>query len=266
MEYDLVMHELGNWQSPIFRQVFKPQPALSTSIKSYCVLRQEWACDQNESWYILPDNSSYLIFYLIKRKGVLTPSLRLIGPRSRHLIINRKSRYFTFMVSFRPGAIAPLCPVPMADLCDQSTDAGELFTWCDHSLIERLAVASQLTDLSEFIRILETAMLSGIRSAEAINPIIDHFTRMGLSSQLRVSEISNSLGVTDRHLRELSRKHIGHSPKSMLQIERFTQSLILSNHSREWTSIAHDSGYYDQSHMIAEYQKMTGQSPERLFG
>ncbi|MCE7993282.1 MAG: AraC family transcriptional regulator [Roseivirga sp.] len=154
----------------------------------------------------------------------------------------------------------------MADLCDQSTDAGEIFHWCDQILIERLTAAGQTTDLAEFIRILEMALLSGIRSTEAINPIISHFTSIGLSSQLRVSEISDSLGVTDRHLRELSRKHIGHSPKSMLQIERFTRSLILSNHSREWTSIAHDSGYYDQSHMIAEYQKMCGQSPERLFG
>lgn len=266
MEYDLVMHELGNWQSPMFRQVFEPQPVLQAFVKNYCVLRKEWACDQNKPWYILPDNSAHLIFYLIKRKGVLTPSLRLIGPRSRHLVISRQHRYFTFMVSFRPGAIAPLCPVPMADLCDRSTDAGELFTWCDQALIERLTNASQTTDLSAFIRILETALLSGVRAATAINPIISHFTRFGLSSQLRVSDISDSLGVTDRHLRELSRKHIGHSPKSMLQIERFTRSLILSNHSREWTSIAHDSGYYDQSHMIAEYQKMTGQSPERLFG
>lgn len=266
MRYDLVMHELGSWQSPMLRQVFNPQPALSPFIKNYCILKEEWVCDHNQYWYILPDNSAYLIFYLAERNGVLRPSLRLIGPRSSHIIINRHNRHFTFMVSFKPGGLAPLCKAPLADLCDRSTNASDLFPWCDEALIDQLTVSGQNSNLSEFIDILERALLSAFSSSETITPLISHFSELSLVPQIRVSYISDRLGITERHLRTLSQKHIGHSPKLMLQIERFTRSLIISNNSRAWSSIAHDSGYYDQSHMIAEYQKMTGKSPERLFG
>ncbi len=266
MQYDLVMHELGNWQSPMLRELFSPQPALRPFIKDYCALTQEWACNSNEHWYILPDNSAYLIFYLAGRKGTLTPSLRLIGPRSRHLVINRRHRYFTFMVPFRPGGLAPFINTPLADLRDRSTDASELLPWVDQELISQLAAAAQQANLCEFITLLEEALLSGVPSLTGLNPVIQEFTRLSNSNRLRIADISGQLGITERHLRTLSQKHIGQSPKSALQIERFTRSLIISNGSREWASVAHDSGYYDQSHMIAEYQKMTGKSPDRLFG
>ncbi|GAB5523726.1 MAG: AraC family transcriptional regulator [Roseivirga sp.] len=266
MQYDVVMHELGNWQSPMLRELFSPQPALRPFIKDYCALTQEWACSSSEQWYILPDNSAYLIFYLAGKKGTLTPSLRLIGPRSRHLIINRHHRYFTFIVSFRPGGLAPFINTALADLCDNAIDACELLPWVDEVLISRLASASQQANLCKFITILEEALLYSMPAAVRINPTIQEFTRLISRFPSRVADISDQLGITERHLRTLSQKHIGQSPKSALQIERFTRSLIISNHAREWASIAHESGYYDQSHMIAEYQKMTGKSPEKLFG
>lgn len=265
MQYDLMMHELGNWQSPMLRQVFKPSPALSPFIKNYCLLRKEWACDCAERWYILPDNSSYLIFYLAEKNGALTSSLRLIGPRTRHIVINRRHRHLTFMVSFRPGGLSPFLNIPLSEICDKATNAGELFTWANAELMEGLFITAKANLLQEFIAILERALLSYMNILKPIHPIIGEFSRLTLTPRMSVADISGELGITERHLRTLSQKHIGHSPKSMLQIERFTRSLIITNKSREWASIAQDSGYYDQSHMIAEYQKMTGKSPERLF-
>ncbi len=265
MQYDLIMHELGNWESPMLRQVFKPQPALSPFIRDYCLLRKEWACDTADHWYILPDNSAYLIYYLAKKNGVLVSSLRLIGPRTRHIVINRRNRHLTFMVSFRPGGLSPFLKTPLSDLCDRAVDACELFSWANAELLEKLAIAARAKLLPEFIHILERTLLSNINTVHHVNPIIGEFARLTRTPQVSVSDIANDLGITERHLRNLSQKHIGHSPKSMLQIERFTRSLIITNQSREWASVAQNSGYYDQSHMIAEYQKMTGKSPERLF-
>jgi AraC-like DNA-binding protein len=265
MHYDPIMHELGSFEAPMTTRTYVPSPALSPYIKNYSALKKEWACDADSHWYILPDNSAHLIFYLFLKNGRMKPSLRLIGPRSRHLVINRHHRYFTFIMSFRPGGLAPFCPFPLADLCDKAIDADELFSWCNDTLLEQLAVTSQRDDLRDFIAQLETALISGIIPGQQVNAIVKEFTVLNLIPQIRVADISNRLGITERYLRDLCHKHIGHSPKSALQIERFTQSLVMSNSFREWTAIAHDAGYYDQSHMIAEYQRMTGKSPEQLF-
>lgn len=265
MHYDPIMHELGSFEAPMTTRTLLPSPDLTPYIKNYSILKKEWACHADSHWYILPDNSAHLIFYLFLKNGCMRASLRLIGPRSRHLIINRHHRYFTFIMSFRPGGLSPFCPFPLYDLCDMALDAAELFPWCNDTLLEQLAISSQKNNLQEFIVQLETALASGILPGQQINTIIKAFTVLNRVPHNRVADISDRLGITDRYLRDLCRKHIGHSPKSVLQIERFTQSLVMSNSFREWTAIAHDAGYYDQSHMIAEYQKMTGKSPERLF-
>ena len=209
----------------------------------------------NNHWYILPDNSVYLIFYLVKKDGRLQPSLRIIGPRSSHLLINRHSRYFTFMVSFKVGAMAAFCNIPMTELRDKSTDAFDLFPWLKSDLLDQLTIAIQGADLSPFISTLEKALLKGLSQTRAnIHPVISLLSKQIIFSQPRVSEISDKLGITERHLRSLSQKHVGHSPKVMLQIERFTRSLVMSNRCRGWTAIAHDAGYYDQSHMVDSYK------------
>ena len=86
-----------------------------------------------------------------------------------------------------------------------------------------------------------------------------------LEPLIKVRELARQTGVSERHFRSLCYQFIGHSPKEILQISRFTHSMVLSNQTREWSSIAFEAGYYDQSHMIAAFQKMCGTSPEKLF-
>lgn len=265
MHYNEVMHELGDWEQPLNQYNYSPDFRLSSYIKSYCLLTNEFACSKSNEWYILPDNSSYMIFYLLEKGNERIPSLRVIGPRTSHIQISRQYRHLTFMVTFKPGALYQLCQFPQSELVDQAVDAQLLFDWCSDALINRLTIYAEKLSVVGLISAFEAAVFKQLQSSIYIDPIIRSLSRVDLFSEMNVNSIARKLGVSDRHLRNMTRKYIGHSPKLMLQIERFTKSLTLTNEKRRWAEIAYETGYFDQSHMIAENQKMVGQSPEKMF-
>jgi AraC-like DNA-binding protein len=259
MRYNEVLHEIGaGLQNPPCKSIV-PGARLAEFVHRYFVLQGNNAAG---STYILPDNSAHLIFYLFDRGKTIVPACALVGPRSSHTIINRRDRPFTFICTFKPGALRPLINIPVSELKDLSPDAGDVLRNYHSSIFERLTHHASRFDLKGFVVELEKFLNS---SVGATHPVIQGFYHRLSGEGRAVSSISKELGYSDRQLRNLIQNHIGHSPKTVQQIERFSASLRLRKFNDNWASIAHASGYYDQSHMIGDYQRLVGMTPERLF-
>lgn len=265
MQYHEIMHEIGDWSTPLEFNNYLPSPEFAGFVKSYQLLTGQYKIRQKKPWYILPDNSAHLIFFLEEKKGQLRPSFRLIGPRTSHRLINRASRRLTLITSFQPGALWFFCQMPVAELTDQAVDAELFLKGIDEQLLQQMSQAAQNRDAESLIQLVEKLLKLNLRPSTAAFDFLDQFRRMQASPIIKVKEAANLMGISERYLRTLSLRYIGQSPKEYLQISRFTESLILSNEHREWPAIACDAGYYDQSHMIAAYQRMCGKSPEKLF-
>ena len=66
---------------------------------------------------------------------------------------------------------------------------------------------------------------------------------------------------------QLFQRHCGLGPKRYASLVRF-QSLLRRlerEHDPDWTQLALEHGYYDQSHMVNQFQEMTGHSPTRYM-
>jgi AraC-like DNA-binding protein len=65
--------------------------------------------------------------------------------------------------------------------------------------------------------------------------------------------------------------HIGHEnavlPKLHARILRFEAALDSRARfpGRSWTDVAHAFGYYDQMHMIHDFQRFTGDTPSKIL-
>uniref|UniRef100_UPI00313C1719 helix-turn-helix domain-containing protein n=1 Tax=Pseudoduganella sp. OTU4001 TaxID=3043854 RepID=UPI00313C1719 len=85
---------------------------------------------------------------------------------------------------------------------------------------------------------------------------------------LRVETLAASLGVSRQYLAGQFRDHVGLAPKLFARICRFraTRTAALAaapgSHGRDWASLALDSGYFDQSHLIRDFHDFTGASPD----
>ena len=63
------------------------------------------------------------------------------------------------------------------------------------------------------------------------------------------------------------KEHVGVTPKDFLKVIRFQNAIqqIEKQISVKWTDIAYDSGFYDQSHFIADFKKFSGYTPAQYL-
>ncbi|MFB9674852.1 helix-turn-helix domain-containing protein [Streptosporangium vulgare] len=74
------------------------------------------------------------------------------------------------------------------------------------------------------------------------------------------------MAVSERHLRDLIRDGIGVPPKRIERIARVRRVLAHGGtHAEPWSHLAATTGYYDQSHMGAEFRTLRGVPPTAFF-
>lgn len=83
---------------------------------------------------------------------------------------------------------------------------------------------------------------------------------------VRVEQVAAWLGVSRQHLAAQFRQHVGLSPKLFARICRFRRATaaIKAAQSPDWAELALACGYFDQSHLIHDFQEFAGSAPERF--
>lgn len=77
-----------------------------------------------------------------------------------------------------------------------------------------------------------------------------------------IENVAERHGITSRYLQKIFLQHTGLTPKLYSKINRFQKSLVLIGKGNlPLTSIAYQSGYFDQSHFIREFRAFTGTTP-----
>ncbi|MYM91484.1 helix-turn-helix domain-containing protein, partial [Rugamonas sp. FT82W] len=89
---------------------------------------------------------------------------------------------------------------------------------------------------------------------------------------LRIEDLAAQLGVSRQHLAALFRTRVGLSPKLYARICRFRRAAaaLKAGAARvpgapNWAQLALDCGYFDQSHLIHDFQEFAGSAPERFL-
>jgi transcriptional regulator GlxA family with amidase domain len=82
---------------------------------------------------------------------------------------------------------------------------------------------------------------------------------------VRVAELAARTGLAVRTLERLFRRHVGVSPKWVLQRFRVQEAAarVAAGDVVEWSSLAHDLGFFDQAHFIREFKLQIGRTPNQ---
>ncbi|WP_372504382.1 helix-turn-helix domain-containing protein [Streptomyces murinus] len=80
----------------------------------------------------------------------------------------------------------------------------------------------------------------------------------------RVREVVGELAVNERQSRNLFADGVGVSPKHYARIDR-VRTLITRARTTSWSQLAAATGYYDQSHMTADFRALMGVPPRAYF-
>lgn len=84
--------------------------------------------------------------------------------------------------------------------------------------------------------------------------------------KVSIDSLARQAGVSRRHLGQTLRRDVGLGSKTLARVHRFKSALRwLGNCERiPWGELAAHCGYYDQSHLIRDFQAFSGMSPGEL--
>ena len=267
---------MNTHQPPSYsRTLFYPTPSLRPLIDSYCILLPSGPLTGNIPWHIMPDGSPHILFHVyISQQKTLQPAyhsrLAFVGPRSVYLLTDRKKRVLSFIIKLKPGAYPNLgTTLPLRELRDRSISFEALI---GKDLTQFKAEVTSLAlshNISTMVRRFDKLLLDVIdpkftqqQLAQAAIRVIDN-----TQGRWSMRELSSFLGVSERHTRSVFNKAVGLSPKRYARIVRLTETVKTLDAGFPFgkAQLALASGFYDQSHMIDEFQALVGASTDTFI-
>jgi AraC-like DNA-binding protein len=215
---------------------------------------------------VLPDGGVHLLFNLgdpPAAPGTSPPTCEALGARCAPSIIRMAGRVEQVTVTLRPGGMAALLGIPAGELSAHDAPLDALWGPRAARALERIAEAPVGPARAAAMEAVLAEMLAArdVRpdavAAEAVRRI--HASR----GRIRVRALAEGLGVGERRLGQLFHRHVGVSPKAACRIARFraTVALLRREPHRPWSDLAYACGFYDQSHLVNEFQALAGLAP-----
>ena len=167
-------------------------------------------------------------------------------------------------IIFRGSAYRTLFEVPPAkEFMDDRLDLNHVLPASEiEHLTEQLALAPHNEDR---IAVLNAWLLKKIANPSREISIADRAAQVILEKRgmLKMDRLSEELCVSPRQLRRVFKERMGVNPKYFARIKRFNYvNLCLTrNVHQSWRGFLEDEAYYDQSHLIKDYQEFFGAKP-----
>jgi len=254
-----------------------PDPPLRSFVRSFRVVRvgapRDASVPAAHRIRIPPDGMGHVLIRLAddgassddaplpRRAAPDTMDLDVVGPRSASTAFTLVPDTLTVAVRLQPGALHALSNQPAEAFVDERPLPADVLPASMDSLRSRLGQTHTLADRLAVVR-----AACALAFADASPPPLTvraalHQFESGKSHSVQAA--ADAVGVSTRHLRTLYRRHVGLAPKRFARIARLHRVVqsIRTHPTVDWAAIAHNHGFYDQSHLVAECQALLGETP-----
>lgn len=255
-----------------YREV-KPSILLSDVVERY------WSIESDRSGEaspepVLPDGCPEIIFNLADRfqriptfGEIETQSSTIVsGQLRKRIMIRPTGRVSLFGVRSRPHSGFGLLRVGMSSLTDHVGPLSDVIGVSASEIEEKVRGSKSFEDR---VAIVEQILLNTYATANGDSGIAADLADLITSNggRMSVRELVGHSGVGERRIERIFAKHVGVSPKMFARIVRFSGVVrsIEAADSFGMLDAALSFGYYDQSHMIHEFNEFAGTSPLGYF-
>ena len=129
----------------------------------------------------------------------------------------------------------------------------------------------EAADFSEQIRLVEEFLLKRLSKSskkyefERIRCSIELINRK--RGQVDIDSLAYHSCLSRKQFERIFQEHVGSSPGQFLKTVRFQQAVHEKSldGALSLTELSYLSGYYDQSHMNADFRKLAGMTPGQYF-
>lgn len=165
-----------------------------------------------------------------------------------------------FGVKFKPGAFHVFYKKSLHNLTDKHIPANLIFEEIDDAFNKAILKSSDSTA----VRLIEELLTTR-------NPILDKYLQLvsKVIDYLETQEHATTDGLlaltslSERRLQEIFREYVGVGIKWISLRIRLIRAVELAAklEKPDWTTIAHQLGYADQSHFTNDFKRVIGKSP-----
>jgi len=164
-------------------------------------------------------------------------------------------------VRFKPAGVGAFLGVPATEVCRFTVAADELWGRECELLHERLF---QQPDMAGRFRLLQEWLLERFvpqpREAGLVR-CVEHMRQA--HGNVAMDDLAGGANLSVRQFRRRFEAVVGLTPKRLARILRFQRLIerLGIGGTADWTGLAFDCGYYDQSHLIADFREFAGVTP-----
>lgn len=210
---------------------------------------------------VLPDGALRLIF------DFSAATAQVAGPSTQPVLLSMRGHLQGLSVTLRPGAATALFGLPAHELAERTVDWDTLVAAPQRGLLGRLQDAHGDTERADILLSALGAMRRPDDGAERHK--VAHATALLRSSgdARRVAAVAAAVGVGERRLQQIFRNQLGLSPRAWSRLARMHECLRLLRRSGlpRWNELALEGGFYDQSHLVNEFQALCGLTPGQFL-
>lgn len=252
---------------------FHPSPYLKPYIDHIWV-DQFALAKENKRENIIPDGMVELVFNfgapykrgLVNSKHTQTINgSHFIGIKSQSHYVEVNKDMVTMGVRFKPGRFSCFSKIPAGELTDSCVSGKDIFgktlTDLEHKIYHE-------KDVNAKVQLIDKFLLSNLKIDDSKNEFDNWLNSIYNNPQeCSIGSLSNQKHVNYKQLERKFLQYLGITPKHFWKIVRFNHALKLwscSNQSN-YTELAYNAGYADQSHLIKEFKMFTSKSPGEYF-
>jgi AraC-like DNA-binding protein len=164
-------------------------------------------------------------------------------------------------VNFTPLGAYQFLGRPMSELANHSTDLAELLGAEGRIVTERIVAAR---DPDATFAILEEAITKRLARGTAPSEAMAWaWAQIRQEPAVDIGWLGERLGWSRKQMAARFREEIGLTPKVAARVLRFARANDMASRSErpDWADIAAECGFYDQSHLVRDFQEFTGTTP-----
>jgi AraC-like DNA-binding protein len=181
------------------------------------------------------------------------------GLHDRQVTTEHTGRSLGMQVNLDPLAARALVGVPLHELAHRTVPLEEIL---DPLLVERLAEAQ---DWNARFALLDGVLASRLAAARPSPEIAWAWSRLRAThGRAAIGELATELGWSRKRIVARFRDEIGLPPKTVARLLRFERARELAG-TMSWGELAYECGFADQPHLIAEFRRITGRTPETFL-
>jgi AraC-like DNA-binding protein len=250
-------------------RIFRPSRLLEpyvTAIWDY----DDLLSGDNLALSILPDTATYLCFLYedllttAHRDRIYTTRSGLAGFQSFRSDLGALGKVSGVSARLTPWGLNVFCRGIVKECAERRVDCRDIFPkYSIEEIEDKLSLKKTACERVQCIERFLLSILNRDHEDLLIQTACKELDRS--NGNYPISTLARIFGITERTLERRFQTHIGATPKKYARIVRLRNAISLRTKLSNWADVACSAGYYDQSHMIHDFQELYGMSPESIY-